>query len=79
MVWSDYLSLGLKCQLSRLTYLESNARGKLELHISRRENGKWLPGNFPAGNGRFPGKFPGFDQIWPKMGKNDQNLTNLAR
>ena len=36
-------------------------------------------GKFLAGNGCFPGKFSGFDQIWPKMGKNDQNLIDLTR
>ena len=33
-----------------------------EWHVSRRENGKWLPGNFPE-------NFCCFDKNWPKKGK----------
>ena len=51
--------------LQKLSKCEVKAKKVLqvELHISR-GNGKWLPGNR-----RFPGKFPNFDQIWPKMTK----------
>ena len=50
---------------------------KLELHISRRENGKreMATGKFPGGKWAFSREISRFDQIWPKTGKNDQNLS----